>query len=235
MENYNIMKNLFNFYSLIAVACFCFTSCAVEDSADVNQDKIYTDYEVFYNSNTDKTTVLARFRFGGATGTLLQLNDPAMVTYNGEELSWNPVLSGHSKEFAGQINGGSFIYTNIDGGSFENAAPAWESIGFPNDLDTLTRSSSYDLKWDGTALGNNQRVGIFAGSWAWGQDAAFVQLNEGSDNIILGKDQLDDLPVGQTTLYMDRTTEQAVVDGTSEGGLIRGKFRAENRVVLVVD
>jgi len=43
------------------------TACAKENASDVNQDKIYTDYEVLYNSNTDVTTVVARFLFGGPT------------------------------------------------------------------------------------------------------------------------------------------------------------------------
>jgi len=229
------MNHLMKIFGLFFLSGMFLTSCAVEDSADVNQDKIYTDYEVFYNSNTDKTTVLARFRFGGATGTLLQLNDPAKVTFNGEELAWNAILSGHSKEYSGQVNGGSFVYTNIDGGSFENSAPTYDPIQFPSTLNTLSKSESFDLKWDGDALKANQRVGIFAGSWAWGQDAVFLQINQGADNIVLGKDQIDDLPLGQTTMYMDRTTELQVVDGTSEGGFIRGKFRATNRNVQIVD
>ena len=68
--------------SLTLFAAILFMACPIEDSADVNQDKIYTDYEVFYNSNTDKTQVLARFRFGGATGTLLELNEPAEVYFD---------------------------------------------------------------------------------------------------------------------------------------------------------
>jgi len=56
--------SLFIFFGLFLVV---FTACPIEDSSDVNQDKIYTDYEVFYNSNTDKTIVVAKFRFGGPT------------------------------------------------------------------------------------------------------------------------------------------------------------------------
>jgi len=80
------------------------TGCQTEDSADVNQDRIYADYELFYNSNTDKTEVVARFRFGGPTGTLLELKAPASVKFDGETIPFRPGYAGHQKAFAGQID-----------------------------------------------------------------------------------------------------------------------------------
>ena len=41
---------------IISVALF---SCTGESAGDVNQDRIYTEYEQFYNSNTGTTTVIA--------------------------------------------------------------------------------------------------------------------------------------------------------------------------------
>lgn len=230
------MKNLkLNLGLFVAVLSFLLTSCNVEDSADVNQERIYADYEVFYNSNTDKTWVVARFRFGGATGTLLQLNDPAFVEFNGEDLPFNSLFAGHYKEYAGQLTSGTFVYTDVDGNTYENSIPAYEPIEFPTGLDTLSKSNSYDLVWQGTELKANQNVGVFAGSWAWGQDALFLQTNDGANNIVLGKDQIANLPLGQSTLYMDRSTDVQITDGTSEGGRIRGKYRATNVTVQVVD
>ena len=47
---------------LLALAALIMASCAKEDSSDVNQNKIYVDYEVFYNQNEDKTHAVARFQ-----------------------------------------------------------------------------------------------------------------------------------------------------------------------------
>ena len=99
---------------MMLFSALAFTSCQTEDSADVNQDKIYTDYELFYNSNTDKTQVVARFRFGGPLGTLLELNDPASVKFDGEDVPFNALYSGHFKEFSGQVLEGTFLYTNVE-------------------------------------------------------------------------------------------------------------------------
>ncbi|MEM9919364.1 MAG: hypothetical protein AAF990_14775 [Bacteroidota bacterium] len=212
-----------------------FTSCEVEDSSDVNQDKIYADYELFYNSNTDKTWVVARFRFGGPTGTNLELTNPAFVSFNGDQLPFNALFTGHFKEYAGRITSGTFSYTNVDGQEFKNSIPPSESLEFPAALDTLTKSQAFTLNWEGTPLAEDQIVGLFAGSWAWGQDALFVQSNLGATNLVLGTNQLDNLPNGNTTLYMDRATEKDLTEGTGEGGKIRAKYRAKNKVVWVRD
>ncbi|MGB3467658.1 MAG: hypothetical protein WBA74_20390 [Cyclobacteriaceae bacterium] len=221
-------KILYTILSGAILFMITFSSCDVEDSADVNQDKIYTVYEAFYNSNTDKTWIIARFRFGGPTGTLLELNEPALVTFEGEELPYNPVFLGHYKEFAGRITSGEFVYTNTEEVTFTNSLPASETIQFPAELESISRSNAFSLEWDGTTLKENERVGLFVGSWTWGQDAAFLQINEGASDLVLGKDQLENLPDGQSTFYMDRTTEVDVAEGTSEGGVVRATFRAEN-------
>ena len=220
-------------FASLMLAFFLFTACEVEDSADVNQERIYTDYELFYNSNTDKTWVVARFRFGGPTGTLLELNDPASVSFNGEVIPFNAVFAGHFKEFAGQLDGGTFVYTNTEGERFENSIPAYTTVEFPADLDTIAKSAAYSLKWDGDALAADQRVGLFIGSWTWGQDALFVQNNEQATELVLGINQLSNLPVGPSNFFMDRSTELEVTEGTGEGGKIRGKYRAKNKMVVI--
>lgn len=212
-----------------------FSSCEKESSLDVSQDKIYTDYEVFYNSNTDKSWVVAKFKFGGSTGTILELENPAFVLFENDTLPYNFFFNGHYKEYAGQITSGTFSYRDVNGNIYNNSLPNYEDIQFPPDLDTISKSQAFDLKWDGTTLSEDQYVGLFIGSWAWGQDALFVQTNQGADNLVLGTTQLANLPLGNSTCYMDRTTQLDVTEGTGEGGKIRGKFRATNVPVIITE
>ena len=58
--------------------------CGSEDSADVNQNTIYTDYELFYNANDDVTHAITRFRFGGALGTILELTSASGANIIGD-------------------------------------------------------------------------------------------------------------------------------------------------------
>lgn len=209
--------------------------CNVEDSGDVNQDKIHTRYELFYNENDDKTVAVARFRFGSATGTLLELNDNASVTFNGNPLSYNAWYLGHTMEFAGWVDSGTFVYNDLDQLTFTNTVIPYDSIGFPDGFDTIVRTQANTLSWDGNALSANEHVGLFVGSWAWGDDALYIQSADNATNIVMGTNQLSNVPVGPSTLFMDRWTEVPVAEGTSEGGVVIGKYRAENRVVQVVN
>lgn len=228
-------SNVFSFLFLVLGSAILFMACPIEDSSDVNQDKIYTDYEVFYNSNTDKTIVLAKFRFGGATGTILQLTEPAEVYFNEDKLPFRAINGGHYKEYAGRITEGTFRYTNIDSVSYENEIPVAEVIDFPDGLDSLSKSEAYTFTWDGTALKENQSVGVFVGSWTWGQDALFFQNSEGATDIVMGTNKLANLPVGSSTWYLDRSTQDQVSEGTSEGGFIRARYRAENIQVIMTE
>lgn len=230
-----IVKNGFAKKALLFIALpFLLFSCEKENSEDVNQDKIYTDYELFYNKNEDKTTVVARFKFGGPTGTNLELTSGATVTFNGDPLTYNAFYVGHVKEYAGKISSGTFIYTDVDNNQFTNTTPMLDTIAFQPGFDTIVKSQANTLTWVGNPLAANQSVGVFIGSWTWGQDALYYQNQLGATNIIMGITSMNSLALGSSTVYMDRQNETNVVQGTSEGGKIRSKYRALNKVVQVV-
>ncbi len=214
--------------------CLLLAACAKENSSDVNQNKIYSDYEVFYDRNTDKSWVVARFRFGGATGTLLELDSGANVKFNNEVLPYNAIFFGHFKEFAGRITSGTFVYTNQNNQTFTNTIPLCDTIAFAADFDTIVKSIANTFTWAGSHLSSNQYVGLFVGSWTWGQDALYLQDGDGATNLVMGTGQLSGVPVGPAVCYMDRSTDVIVAEGTPEGGRIRSKYRALNRTVQVV-
>lgn len=224
------------FYQIIfAIGLLALIGCNVEDSGDVNQDKIWTHYELFYNSNDDKTVAVARFRFGSNTGTLLRLNENASVSFNGNELQYNAWYLGHTQEFAGWVDSGTFVYNDLDGLTFTNTVMPYDSVEFPTGFDTIYKSQANTLAWNGTPLAENEHVGLFVGSWTWGDDALYVESSDSATSIIMGTSQLSNVPVGPSILYMDRWTDVPVAEGTSEGGQVVGKYRAENRVAQVVN
>lgn len=210
------------------------TSCQKEDSSDVNQDKIYTVYELFYNQNSDKTVAIARLRFGTPTGTLLEATSPASVTFNGDDLPYNVAYSGHAKEYAGKISTGTFAYTNTESTVFTNSTPAMDTLAYEVGFDTIVKSQANTFTWVGNPLAANERTNLFVGSWTWGEDASFFAFTPGSTNIILGVNQLSNLALGTSTCYIDRVNEVATTQGTSEGGLIRTRYRPTNVQIQVV-
>lgn len=210
---------------------------ASEDSDDVNQDTIYTDYELFYNANEDKTHAIARFRFGNPFGTLLELSasSGAGVTFNGEALAYSRLWGGHHQEYAGNLTSGTFIYTDTDGSVFTNEVPFGTTIAFPANFNEIDISQAQTLNWEGDVLAANDQVGIFVGSWAWGDDALFWTDADGASSIVMGLNQLQNLALGTAVVFMDRWNAVDIAEGTSEGGRIRYKYRAQNATVTVVD
>lgn len=224
------------FGALLSTLFFA-TSCTKEDSNDVNQDKIWTEYEMFYNKNDDKTHVIARYRFGGSTGTLLELTDStgAKVTFNGTQMPYSAIWSAHHLEFAGRLTSGMFSYTNTNGTVYNNAIPAnADTIAFPAGFDTIVKSQAETFTWGGNPLAPDERVGIFVGSWGWANDALFYTDADGATNLIFGVQAKNSLALGQATVYMDRTLLSNYISGTSKGGVIRYTYRAMNATVVVV-
>ncbi len=229
-----VVKNLAGKLSLIFALPLLLASCAKENSEDVNQDKIYSDYELFYNKNEDKTYAVARFKFGGATGTNLELTSGAFVTFNGDTMTYNGLYAGHTRIYAGRISSGTFHYRDVDSNSFTNTTPPMDTIAFQPGFDTIIKSQANTLTWVGSPLSANQSVGIFIGSWTWGQDALFYQNQLAATNIVMGVTGLNSLSLGSSTVYMDRTNETNVSQGTSKGGKIKSKYRALNKTVQVI-
>jgi len=67
------------FLGICSVVFFVFlSSCGNEESEDDAQQRIYAQYELFYNANSDLTWIVARFRFGGLEGPVIQLAESAL-------------------------------------------------------------------------------------------------------------------------------------------------------------
>ena len=229
------MKKLI--YLLLGTGLLLSYSCAKEDSNDVNQDKIWTQYELFYNQNEDKTHAIARFRFGGATGTLLELTDStgASVTFNGAVMPYAPLWGAHHLEFAGNVTTGTFVYTNTASTTYTNSIPTGaQTFSFSAGFDTIQKSQAQTLAWVGNALAANESVSVFVGSWTWGEDALFYTDADGATQVIMAVNQMSNLAEGQATVYMDRALTGTLSQGTSEGGLIQYKYRPTNATVQVI-
>lgn len=240
------LKSMLNFYSLklnyLFFVCgfiaLCLTSCSKEDSVDVNQDKIWTEYNVYYNQNDDKTHVIARFRFGNPTGTLLELVDStgANVTFNGQKMPYSLIWNAHHLEFAGNITTGTFVYTNTDGKVFTNTIPTGiDSIEFPNDFDTIVKSKAETFSWVGSALSANQSVGMYIGTYAWDKSALFYTNATGTSTLVMGVQAKTNLPIGPGTVYLQRQVENKTIAGTSKGGVISYTYRPFDKTIEITE
>lgn len=223
------MKTLINlFLPVIYLVIMLFSSCAREESADVNQDKIHSAYELFYNANEDKTYARATFKFSNALGTNLQLTSPSEVRFNGDVLTFKTGLAYYEKEYQGLISTGTFKWTDTDGNEFENAI-TFKNINFPAILDTIPRNAAYEMFWQGDSLTANEKVILTINGVLEGDAQIFTQDNINAKSIILALNQLQALGQGQGTLWMDRYYQPALTEKTSAGGTMTGHYRPINK------
>lgn len=218
-----------------AVAALALTSCESELASAVDQDRIHTVYELFYDANEDVTKARATFFFGSETGTRLELDGDAGVSFEGEDLNWQQALAYYEVELAGFRESGSFRFVNTEGAAFANAV-AITPTDFPAEPADVPRDASYELAWDGPALGEDQTVSLtLLTEEVAGNDRLFWANDAGMDKILLPRDDLEKLTVGDATLVLDRFEDGELIEATSAGGKTIGHYRARNAEVQILD
>ena len=218
---------------LIAGLLVVFFGCVKEDSENVNQDSIYTIYELFYNAAEDVTTARAVFRFGGPGGTLLDLTEPAATTFNGDELVYKPISGFHEKEYAGLTTSGTFAYTDLDNNSFTNATATIDAIDYPAVFDTIDATNAYTFAWTGNPVAANETVTLTINGSQQNNIENFPIVAEGANELILEADKLQNLGEGDATCLLTRVHNRADVDeGTSKGGRMAVWYTAETTVFI---
>ncbi len=231
------MKTIFLKFRFILpfmfVTAMAITSCKKEDSKDVSQDKIYAEYELSYDKNTDKTYASAIFKFSNALGTNLQLTAPSEVKFGADVIPYDPVFAYYRKEYAGLVSNGTFTFKDKDGVAYTNTISSYAVVTNPA-IDTISKSSSYTYTWVGTSVAANEAMGLTIANLANQLTFQYFYQNAvGSTNIILSASQLNNLPTGMAVCHIDRVIEKAASSVTSAGGKIRGKYRALDKNVYI--
>ncbi|MDD2413455.1 MAG: hypothetical protein RBS19_11405 [Bacteroidales bacterium] len=216
---------------LVAFAFISLSSCHKESSDDVNQSRIFTSYELYYNADEDITHARASFRFGNITGTLLELSAPSEVRFNNQLLSFNSTLAYYEKSYAGFVQSGTFTWKNTEGTVFNNTIEI-HSVDYPALLDTIYRDASLEFIWQGDSLGANEVLTLSISN-DLGEAQLFSQATINSKSIILPLNKLQLLEEGEAKIWMDRKYSPPLVEKTSAGGTITSRYRPVNRTVYL--
>jgi hypothetical protein len=210
-----------------------FLSCNKEPSDSVDQDKIYASYVLEYNGNQDITYARASFHFSNATGTKLELVDPASITIDGDIIPFKQALAYYEKDYVGLKNNGEFTYTDVDGMTFNNSLNMVDSIAFPNGLDTISRSQNYELNWLGSAVQQGEIVTVTINGSSSGDAQIFTQTGVGATSIILTQDKLENLGLEDAEFFIRRSKNTAAQEFTSAGGNTIARYDAPSVTVYV--
>lgn len=211
-------------FGLIALSLTVFMSCLRESSDSVEQDKIFTEYTLLYDGTTDKTFARATFKFSNIFGTKLELSGESNVTFNGDQLTFKPALADYEKEYAGVLSSGTFVWQDLDGNTFTNEVSN-NVIGLPEGLDTIDRANSFELIFEGDPIQEKELVTVFVNGENELDAQTFITNDVGAQSIILAQNKLADVGEGPGTIIIERAFLPDLVDQTSVGGVLAGKYR----------
>lgn len=230
------MKALRYFYSaLLFISALLVASCTEDISVNVHQDSIYAEYRLVYEEAEDISYARATFRFEDASGTVLELSEPAEVTTDGTPLVWKSAAGWYETQSAGIDSAATLIYTDLDNNSFENDLLMASSIGFPSDLDSISKSATYTLEWDGAPLATNESVIVTINGINEGDMKVFIQNAAAANEIVLDKDKLEGIETGEATIFMERYTVQNLLQGTTKGGTVWSQYITTPAKVQITD
>jgi hypothetical protein len=206
------------------------TGCQSQDSSSVDQSKIYMSYWLYYNKNADVTYARAQFRFGGPTGTTLQLADGASVTFEGKTLTFNALLDWQEVDFPGKVSSGTFVYTDADNNRYTNPVPSITEIEFTTVPATISAAQSFQLVWAGSPIAEGENLEVVVVNTANNfLFTRFDQGNVGATNVVLSASELNKLPRASSTLTLRRFRDYPLKQGTSLGGKITTTYQPLDR------
>ena len=220
---------------LILCSVVALSACKKEVSKLVDQDKIWTNYELFYDQNTDKTYATATFRFSTEIGTQLELSEPSSVTVDGSEMSWNSDLAYYTFEFTGFKTAATFNWVDTDGNAYENDIEI-RDIDYPAVLDdTLLHSEAVNyFSWAGmTELDSSESVNLVLDGEGETDRRTFSVDTLGATVMTIDSLLLLQVDSGMVELILDKLYTPALQEETSRGGLLRGRYRPTNRTIYL--
>ena len=234
------MRPLLRSTASLGVALTLAACQLAEQSVNVNQSRIWTDYELHYDANTDLTTARASFRFGSSLGTPLDLTAPSEVRFNGELLARQVQMGtgfvSYERTFAGQVSSGTFRFEDTEGEAYSNSVTL-RQVAFPSSVGPIDNDGSYAFDWVGSSLASGEEVDVTLWRLAAGTAslAVFPQRQDGARGVVMDATQLRNVVPGDVTLKMERRWSGAPGRAPDAGGRLTVKWTTADKVVTIVD
>ncbi|MFW5767157.1 MAG: hypothetical protein ACOCXO_02200 [Bacteroidota bacterium] len=210
------------------------TSCRREDSVNINQDRIYTLYEMEYSANEDQTTGRATFRMGGQYDSKLKLSEGSSIKFNGEEMSFQGVYAYYQDKTDGYTENGTFRFEDLDGNVYNNSA-SLISVEFPETLPDIEKGASYEIEWTGLPLDEGESIKLSVDGPMDSDTKTFTVTATDAQSITLSSTETQTLSAGATILKMERLYETENIETPPVGGKLKTAYTAANHAINVVE
>ncbi|MFT6866991.1 MAG: hypothetical protein ACJA08_001829 [Cyclobacteriaceae bacterium] len=208
-----------------------FINCDPENSEDINQDRISTDYSLTYNDNKTETEAAASFTFGS---TPLRLTSPASITADDASMKQREFLGivDYYKTFTQAKSQVRFDYSDLDGRTFTNTATIPNEIQMPASLTTFSRTQDQIIEWVGSAIAEDESVFLEITK----DDSYFSssKSNIGSTSILLNASDLGTSFIGEVKIKISRQKTSELQEAP-RNGKIRVTYTSKAIAVMVTE
>jgi hypothetical protein len=214
--------SLFLFLSTAIFFLFSCNSNEIGSSKDVNPGTIWFDYQISGEDSTDDMTVMLQFRFAGANGTTLVLDNPSKVELDSEIIKADSSkmtgafyeIMKPVKEFTGKH---IITFTDINGKQYKEEF-SFQPISLKTQIPAAIERGELLFELDG--LNHEDYVRVLLTDTAFTSEGINRVDTVRNGRILLSKKDLETVVNGPVQLELIKEDEKPVKSRTAEGGRI---------------
>lgn len=212
-----------------------FTACKKEASINVDQNRIYSDYEVTYDQMSNQTVAQAVFRVDHNSGKKIELTYPSRVGFNDETMGWRNLGGMYSSTLPGNHLNGRFTYFDAEQNSFQNAGAEVNPIDLPFGMNNISKNGNFFLPWTGAVLQSGETVEVIISGGDQSGSRTFTATAIGSSYITLDQFKLNNLVAGTAKIQIIRERTVGLQQSNLSGGRITSRYKGRKITVNITE
>ncbi len=210
---------------LIVILLIGLISSCRKDSSEIEQNRIYQEYDVVFNNQTGNTEVSATFREDDASGKILRLTGGAKVYFNEQQISGK---SNFYETYAGFVSPVKIEFVDSDGKKYTNYSFGINYVDV-SPLENFISGTNNYFSWGGSAVGENESVTFYArNSEGTSNDQRVSQQGASAINLI--STFFDNFQNQFFTYWLKRKRISYLGDFAIVGGRFSVYYRSQDRV-----
>jgi hypothetical protein len=212
-----------------------FTACKKESSINIDQNRIYSDYEMTYDQMANQTVVQATFRVDHNSGNKIELTYPSRVGFNDQNMAWRNLGGRYEDTRQGNLLNGRFTYFDVDQNSFSNTGPVVNPIDLPFGINNISKNGNFFLPWTGAVLQSGETVTVTIRGGDQNGTETFTANAIGSSYISLDQFRLNRLEVGTARIQIQREKTTSLQQSNLSGGRITSTYKGREVLVNITE
>jgi len=222
-------------FQILSIGLIFFSSCKREDSVNIDQQRIYVNYEYVYNSQNMQSTATATFRLDNSKGTKIELTYPARIDFNGEGMSYRNSSGSYQVSTSANTIGGLFKYNDLEEGVYSNTTAPLTYIELPYAITSISRNGNFFLPWEGSALQAGESISVTISGGSQTSSTSWTINTVGETYIILDQNKLNNLVQGNAEIQIKRELVTGIQQSTLAGGRMTSTYLSQKAFVNITN